>query len=86
MALWGIIVMRRSYWLLPLLGLLVAGCVPTVEHGLLAGRAEITKQDIRSLKVGNTTREDVLLRFGEPDSTRYQNQQFPWAQERDVLG
>ena len=46
-----------------------AGCVviPTPEHDLLAGRGEINETDIAFLKVGKTTREDVLLRFGEPD-------------------
>jgi outer membrane protein assembly factor BamE (lipoprotein component of BamABCDE complex) len=45
------------------------GCViiPTPEHDLLAGRGEIDESDIAFLEVGKTTREDVLLRFGEPD-------------------
>jgi Uncharacterized lipoprotein len=45
------------------------GCVviPTPEHALLEGRGEITESDITFLSVSKTTREDVLLRFGEPD-------------------
>jgi hypothetical protein len=45
------------------------GCIviPTPEHGLLAGRGEIKESDIAFLSVSKTTREDVLLRFGEPD-------------------
>jgi len=45
------------------------GCViiPTPEHDLLAGRGEIDESDIAFLEVGKTTREEVLLRFGEPD-------------------
>jgi hypothetical protein len=41
--------------------------IPTAEHGLIEGRGEITKSDIDFLTVGKTVREDVLLRFGEPD-------------------
>ena len=46
-----------------------AGCIviPTPEHGLLKGRGEIDESDIVFLEKGKTTREDVLLRFGEPD-------------------
>ena len=45
------------------------GCAmfPTPEHGLLKGRGKIDESDIAFLTVGKTTREDVLLRFGEPD-------------------
>jgi hypothetical protein len=48
---------------------LIAGCmvIPTPEHGLLAGRGEIKETDLEFLQIGTTTREDVLLRFGEPD-------------------
>ena len=47
-----------------------SGCImiPTWEHGLLAGKGKIDEADISFLKVGITTREDVLLRFGEPDA------------------
>ncbi|MFZ1376414.1 MAG: hypothetical protein WAS25_07460 [Geothrix sp.] len=45
------------------------GCLiwpfPTGE--LLSGRGRITPQYTAPLKVGQTTREDVLLRLGEPD-------------------
>lgn len=46
-----------------------AGCVviPTPEHGLLEGRGKIDESDIAFLLVSKTTREEVLLRFGEPD-------------------
>lgn len=49
------------------------GCViiPTPESGLLAGRGKVEEADIAFLKVGVTTREDVLLRFGEPDAVLY---------------
>jgi hypothetical protein len=45
------------------------GCVvlPTPEHTLLEGRGEIDESEIAFLSVGKTTREEVLLRFGEPD-------------------
>ena len=41
--------------------------IPLPEHGLLAGRGKIEESDIAFLKVGVTTRGEVLLRFGEPD-------------------
>ncbi len=44
-----------------------SGCVPLPEHGLLAGRGKIEEADIAFLKAGVTTREEVVLRFGEPD-------------------
>jgi hypothetical protein len=51
-----------------LLGGLV-GCViiPTPEHGLLEGRGKIDAADIAFLRQGETRREEVVLRFGEPD-------------------
>jgi hypothetical protein len=45
----------------------LSGCVILPEHGLLAGRGKIEEADIAFLKIGVTTREDVVLRFGEPD-------------------
>lgn len=47
------------------------GCViiPTPEHGLASGRGQITEADTGSLEVGKTTREEVLLRFGEPSAS-----------------
>ncbi len=46
-----------------------AGCVviPTPEHALLEGRGKIDNVDMAFLEKATTTREDVLLRFGEPD-------------------
>lgn len=48
---------------------LFAGCIviPTPEHALLEGRGEIDESDIAFLSKSKTTREDVVLRFGEPD-------------------
>ena len=55
-------------WLLAFVLALMAGCVfiPTPEHGLLSGRGAINEEDMVLLEVGQTTREQVLLRFGEP--------------------
>ena len=61
---------RRGRLLLMCIFLVVlAGCaiIPTPECGLLEGRGKIDKSDIAFLTVGKTTKEDVLLRFGEPD-------------------
>lgn len=50
--------------------LLAPGCiiVPTPEHGLLHGRGAITPADTAWVRVGATTREEVLLHFGEPEA------------------
>lgn len=47
----------------------LTGCVviPTPEHTLLEGRGKIEEADMAFLERAKTTREDVLLRFGEPD-------------------
>lgn len=63
--------MRRP--LGPCLGALVlslqTGCLiwPFPTGDLLAGRGRITPQYISTLQAGVATREDVLLRLGEPD-------------------
>jgi hypothetical protein len=46
-----------------------AGCliIPTPEHTLLEGRGKIEESDMVFLENARTTREEVLLRFGEPD-------------------
>ena len=51
-----------------LLSALIAGCVPipTKEHGLITGRGQILAEDVTSLENGKTSREEVLLKFGEP--------------------
>jgi len=41
--------------------------VPTPEHGLLEGRGALTAEETAVLTPGATSREEVLLRFGEPD-------------------
>jgi hypothetical protein len=64
--------MRLQYWLICWTFVLVLqGCIyiPTPQHALIAGRGIIKPEDIQDLHVGITTRESVLLRFGEPDST-----------------
>jgi hypothetical protein len=49
---------------------LAAGCmiIPMPEHGILAGRGKIDAAERNSISTGATSREDVLLRFGEPDA------------------
>jgi len=54
-----------------LIGLVSCGLFPTPEHDLLKGRGKIEESDIAFLTAGKTTREDVLLRFGEPDLVLY---------------
>jgi hypothetical protein len=47
----------------------LAGClfIPTAEHGLMDGRGIIEEADTAFLADDTTLREDVVLRFGEPD-------------------
>lgn len=54
-----------------LIGFVGCGVFPTPEHDLLEGRGKIDESDIAFLTVGKTTREDVLLKFGEPDLVLY---------------
>lgn len=65
------------------------GCmiIPFPESGLLAGRGKIGEADIAFLKVGVTTREDAVLRFGEPDAV-WQDQRvlaYCWAVSVGVI-
>lgn len=48
------------------------GCLiwPFPTGDLLAGRGRITQKYAATLQVGVTTREDVLLRLGEPDEVQ----------------
>lgn len=48
-----------------------SGCVLllTPEHGLRSGRGVISEGDLAFLEEGQTTREQVLLRFGAPAAT-----------------
>ena len=64
--------MRLKYALIFLSLLLsLQGCIyiPTPQHALLKGRGMIELEDTQALQVGVTTREAVLLQFGEPDAT-----------------
>ena len=46
----------------------VQGCIIlTPEHGDLGTRRRLEKTTLDSILVGKTTREEVLLRLGEPD-------------------
>jgi len=62
------------YWPL-LLAFIVLGAftgcmiIPTPEHALLEGRGKIDDSDLAFLGKDKTSREEVVLRFGEPDLT-----------------
>ena len=43
--------------------------VPTPAFGLISQRGAINKKIIKSLRQGETTREDLLLLLGEPDES-----------------
>jgi hypothetical protein len=64
----------------------VGGCmvIPLPEHGLHGGRGKIDKADLTFLKVSTTTREDVLLRFGEPDVVLYDQRVLAYRWEVNV--
>jgi hypothetical protein len=72
--------MRLQYWCLICwaLVLVLQGCIyiPTPQHSLLEGRGMIEPEDTQALQVGVTTREAVLLQFGEPDATLNQQKIF----------
>ena len=51
-----------------IISLTLVGCFPTPEHGLLSGRGKIIESNLAFLVEGKTTREEVLLQFGEPDA------------------
>lgn len=58
---------------------------PTGE--LLSGRGRITPQYAAPLQVGQSTREEVLLRLGEPDEVREGGKVFiyRWTEARGFL-
>lgn len=66
----GAMVRFCSTLLLYVLLAVLAGCVvipiPTKEHGLITGRGQIPAEDVTFLENGKTSREEVLLKFGEP--------------------
>ena len=60
------------HWLLILTFIVLGafwGCmiIPTPEHTLLEGRGKIDDSDLAFLNKDKTSREEVVLRFGEPD-------------------
>jgi len=60
------------------------GCllIPLPEQGLSAGRGHIPPEDQHSLRLGESTREEVLLRFGEPDLCLDEGAVFIYRWER----
>lgn len=66
------------------LGLVATGCVyiPTPAHDLLAGRGMIEKSRTADLQPGTSTREEILLRFGEPDATLRRQRVFVYRWTR----
>jgi hypothetical protein len=66
--LWSLIRRCLSFLICIFFGVF-AGCliIPTPEHTLLEGRGKIEESDMAFLENAKTTREEVLLRFGEPD-------------------
>lgn len=60
--------LRGGVFFLVLIVTALQGCIviPVPEHGLTWGRGAITEADTALLELGKTTREEVLLRFGEP--------------------
>jgi hypothetical protein len=65
-----------------------SGCIPLPEHGLLAGRGKIDEADIAFLKIGVTTREEVVLRFGEPDIVLFDQRimAYSWTVSVGIYG
>jgi outer membrane protein assembly factor BamE (lipoprotein component of BamABCDE complex) len=72
--------MKRILFLFLVCGTLVfPGCfIPTMEHHEdIQTRGAVDEDVIGFLKTGKTTREDILMAFGEPD--------YCWARERKAL-
>ena len=73
--------MLRNTQLLSIAALLVtlAACIyiPVPEQGLISGRAIIPEEDIRELEdgVGVINREEILLKYGEPNK-RFNNDEY----------
>src|SRR4030043_640549 len=69
------------YWAL---ALVLQGCIyiPMPQHSLVAGRGMIEPEDTHDLQVGSTTREAILLQFGEPDATLNQQKIFVYSWTR----
>ena len=69
--------------------ILLKSCIyiPTHQHDLLAGRGMIENEDTQKLQIGTTTREDILLQFGEPDVTLKRQTVFVyrWTRVRGYL-
>ena len=71
--------------LIPLFAILLinSSCiyVPTPAFGLISQRGAINKKIIKSLKQGETTREDLLLLVGAPDAQYEQYRYFIYEWE-----
>lgn len=61
------------------------GCViipiPAPEHGLLHGHGAIAEAETNVLEVGKTTREEILLQFGEPQISFNEDRMFLYTWE-----
>jgi hypothetical protein len=70
---------RILFFLLGCAALIFPGCfIPTPEHHEdFQTRGAVDEDVIGSLKIGTTSREEILLAFGEPD--------YCWARERKAL-
>ena len=59
---------------------LAGGCVliptPAYKSDGLPTRQNVSAKDAQEIRTGVTSREEVLLRFGEPDATFAQGQRF----------
>ncbi len=69
---------------LPVISVILASCIyiPTLEHGLMSGRAMIRQVEIDALEAGRTTREDMLLMFGDPGERLDNDEYFCYRWER----
>lgn len=57
--------------------------IPTPEHGLITGRAMIREDDIQQFKagIGVLTREDILLKLGDPNRRMDDDEYFCYGWE-----
>ena len=77
--------MKRKYLLTSLaLAIMLKACIyiPTPQHTIMEGRGMVEAEDIQDFKTGTTTREEVLLRLGEPDFTLNEQSIFAYSWTR----
>ena len=76
--------MRRAYGLAVLL-VLLAGCIYIPEHRRESSpRGPIGEKSLQFIKVGSTTREEVLLNLGDPETAEESVFTYWWRTQAEL--